>query len=338
MMKDYANSHCLPAQVAESLAVTCSDGEQLPQSNTTPMPDQYYWPDKTTEHSRLSRFGMTCVPLTADLGADVLTWFLAGFPAKTLAQPVKARGSMESEADFGQKWHGLLAKYNLASHTWKTAQCSLLGGLEEFSETWPKWGSMLNGECFHAQMSAEFIYENESGLSLPTPTASDGTTGSIIGKNDSFHVTKNGTFRKVNQKGTNGSVGLSRMMILTLPTPRSCSAMAAQLTQKTANAKFNNLETVIARLTLPTIGANEGKGSSKKRFIGSPDFRGAKISEGLRNCETDPIYLNPLFAELVMMWPLGWTDLKPLETVKFQEWQQQHGKFSVETNSLERAA
>jgi DNA (cytosine-5)-methyltransferase 1 len=63
---------------------------------------------------------------------------------------------------------------------------------------------------------------------------------------------------------------------------------------------------------------------TEKRYLGSPEYRGAKMSEGLRTCETDPIYLNPLFAELTMMWPLGWTDLKPLETAKFQEWQQQH--------------
>ena len=82
-------------------------------------------------------------------------------------------------------------------------------------------------------------------------------------------------------------------------------------------------------LSIPTIGANEFKGSGKNRFIGSPDFRGAKMSEGLRTCETDPIYLNPSFVELVMMWPVGWTDLKPLAMAKFQEWQQQHSIFLV---------
>jgi hypothetical protein len=35
--------------------------------------------------------------------------------------------------------------------------------------------------------------------------------------------------------------------------------------------------------------------------------------------------LNPTWVEWLMGWPLGWTDLKPLETVKFQRWQQQHG-------------
>ena len=35
--------------------------------------------------------------------------------------------------------------------------------------------------------------------------------------------------------------------------------------------------------------------------------------------------LNPTWVEWLMGWPLGWTDLKPLETDKFQQWLQQHG-------------
>nr|WP_233158644.1 hypothetical protein [Chromobacterium sp. ASV5] len=34
--------------------------------------------------------------------------------------------------------------------------------------------------------------------------------------------------------------------------------------------------------------------------------------------------LNPDWVEWLMGWPIGWTDLKPLETAKFREWQQQH--------------
>jgi hypothetical protein len=35
----------------------------------------------------------------------------------------------------------------------------------------------------------------------------------------------------------------------------------------------------------------------------------------------------PSYAEWLMMWPSGWTDLKPLEMDKFREWQQQHSLF-----------
>jgi hypothetical protein len=80
-------------------------------------------------------------------------------------------------------------------------------------------------------------------------------------------------------------------------------------------------------LWLPTIGKNEYKGSSKARYVGSAAFRGAKMSEGLRTCETDPIYLNPCFAEIAMGWPMLWTVLAPLETDKYQSWLRQHGIF-----------
>ena len=60
-------------------------------------------------------------------------------------------------------------------------------------------------------------------------------------------------------------------------------------------------------ISLPTVTANESKGSGKNRYVGSPHFRGAKMSEGLRICESDPIYLNPSFAERAMGFPLEWT-------------------------------
>lgn len=78
---------------------------------------------------------------------------------------------------------------------------------------------------------------------------------------------------------------------------------------------------------LPTPVATEHKGSSRARFLGSPEYRGSKMSEGLRTCKNDPIYLHPNFAEHTMGWPIMWTELEPLEMVKFQRWQQQHSAF-----------
>ena len=37
--------------------------------------------------------------------------------------------------------------------------------------------------------------------------------------------------------------------------------------------------------------------------------------------------LNPTWVEWLMGWPIDWTASKPLETDKFQQWQQQHGGF-----------
>jgi hypothetical protein len=38
--------------------------------------------------------------------------------------------------------------------------------------------------------------------------------------------------------------------------------------------------------------------------------------------------LNPNWVEWLMGWPIGWTDLKPLATDKFQQWLDSHGKRS----------
>jgi hypothetical protein len=79
---------------------------------------------------------------------------------------------------------------------------------------------------------------------------------------------------------------------------------------------------------LPTIGANEFRGTSKKRYRGSDEFRGAKMCEGLRTCATDPTYLHPLFGEYAMGFPSTWTELKESEMLKRPSRQQQHGDYS----------
>jgi hypothetical protein len=38
-------------------------------------------------------------------------------------------------------------------------------------------------------------------------------------------------------------------------------------------------------------------------------------------------FYHPILSESMMGWPLGWTDLKPLEMDKYLLWRQQHGDF-----------
>ncbi len=48
---------------------------------------------------------------------------------------------------------------------------------------------------------------------------------------------------------------------------------------------------------------------------------------GMSLSEAQDGLLNPPWVEWLMGWPLGWTDLKPLATDRFREWQQQHSIF-----------
>ena len=49
------------------------------------------------------------------------------------------------------------------------------------------------------------------------------------------------------------------------------------------------------------------------------------LSGGL---ETPGLNVSPSYAEWLMKWPSGWTDLKPLGMDRFQAWLQQHSTFS----------
>jgi len=73
------------ALVEEFSEDICLDGELSAQSSGNLTQQAYCAPDKMTDFSRLSRFGMTYKPLMADRGQELLTLYLAGFHAKTSA-------------------------------------------------------------------------------------------------------------------------------------------------------------------------------------------------------------------------------------------------------------
>ena len=78
--------------VEEYLGENSLDGERCALSSGNPTPQVFLPPDKTTRFWNLSRYGMTCKPLTEPRGEELLTLFRAGFHAKTLVQPEKEQG------------------------------------------------------------------------------------------------------------------------------------------------------------------------------------------------------------------------------------------------------
>jgi hypothetical protein len=63
---------------------------------------------------------------------------------------------------------------------------------------------------------------------------------------------------------------------------------------------------------LPTPSATEAKGTCSKRFLGSPHYKGSRVSEALRTCATDPLLTHPVFCEELMGYPTNWTDCEHL--------------------------
>jgi hypothetical protein len=242
------------ALVGEYLGENCSDGEPSVQSNGNHTQQAYCLPDKMTEYSRLSRFGMMFKPLTENRGEELLMLYRAAFHAKTSQLQEKEKVLTENGQECGEKWHGSLAKLDQNSYLWKTHQLSFLEDLEQFLQTWPRWGLMRNGECWDMTNSVVNTGENESGL-LPTPTK--------------------------------------------------------ELFSHWASAKSKLY--------------NNGKRKSGVKVGSILWWEMTEHHLRYGGAEDKTLIPDPLCGEKVMEWPMGWTELQPLEMDKFQEWLRQHG-------------
>ena len=299
--------------VEEYLGGNCLDGEQSVQSNGSPTQLAYCAPDKMTEFSRLSRFGMMFKPLTANLGEELLMSYLADFHAKTSQQQEKAQELTENDQECGQKWLASFVKYDPDSHSWRTHQCSLLGDLDEFSETWPQWGLMRDGECWEQRTLEQTIRGTESGLSpngvdsFHTPN----TTGLDGGSNSRKALKK----RQENWPTPDANCGMRG----TQPnwTPKRKSGHQAQYSINQAVRDSMNRPQALEKWGTPKV--QDSRHALRDRNKGN---LGEQVS-GLHNGGK----LNPLWTEWLMGWWIGWTDLKPLEMDKSHFVPQQLGEF-----------
>ena len=126
---------------------------------------------------------------------DLLTWLRRDSHARTSRLSVKELESRANTPGYGKKLPKSFASLDRNTLSWKTRQHLLTGGLETFSETWPEWGLMLDGECYQANNLAPHTSGNESGL-LRTCMASDGMAWKKTKKND-----VQGTISKVLGRG-----------------------------------------------------------------------------------------------------------------------------------------
>src|SRR6476659_8625355 len=83
-----------------------------------------------------------------DITLNLLISSAEDSPVKTSAMQESESELTENEADCGQSSIGLFATYDHDTCSWRTLRHSLVGGLIEFSQTWPPSGTMRNGECF----------------------------------------------------------------------------------------------------------------------------------------------------------------------------------------------
>jgi len=287
------------ALVEEYSGDTSSDGEQSAPLSGSNTQQAYCAPDKMTAFSRLSRFGMMYRPLTEPRGKELLMSYLAAFHAKTSQQRGGGQELMESDQECGEKWHGLLAKFDRDTHSWRTVQCSFLEDLDESLQTFPQWGMTVGGELYLLPTLVQTTSENESGLWL-TPSTVDIPTRSAESMK-----------KRLDYRAKIGRNGVG----------------AGCLSEQVEWSGIGPPIGYITKDSWPTPTSNMYKGSSA-----------AVIRQDGKNRSWDSLHyaveqvtdiggkLNPMWVEWLMGWPLGWTDLKPLEMDKSHSAPPQHGE------------
>ena len=221
----------------------------------------------------------------------------------------------------GSTCPGSSAKYDPASRSWRTAQFSLLAGLDEFSGTWSRWGSTRNMEFWERSTPGHRISESGSGL-WPIIRVQDGERGgrgdliqAVRGnKNAHFRlwqtpVADDAVDRKKGKWNSRGEPKLSAEVLM-WPTPTAnCSTGAGHQGRQGGL----NLQTAVKWATPTVCGNYNKKGASAKSGDGLATQAGGA--------------LNPDWVEWLMGWPIGWTACEPLETGKFRQWPQWHSGY-----------
>jgi len=262
--------------------------------------------DSETGSSPGSPPGTTCAPSTAGPGPGAATSSPAGSHARTLAQLARAPESMGSDLASGGNLPGSFARWDPATSSWKTPQCSLFEGSAEYSGTWPRWGTMRNGVCWVRTMLAPLTSERGPGF-WPTHLASE-CHGSL-----GLHRGDGRTKRSL--------TNLARF----IPTPRAMDGSHGARTAtptvewRVEHGKANLAEFVVQ---FPTPAARDWRGPNAKPY--SERGGGAKGNQ-LPNAVGG--MLNPPWVEWLMGWPIGWTACEPLATARFQQWLRSHSEF-----------
>jgi hypothetical protein len=226
--------------------------------------------------------------------------------AKTSAPPEKEPESAGHEAGSGVKWRESLAKYDLSTSSWKIPQCLFAGDLSEYSGTWPRWGTMRNGELWERNMplqirslDASITNEKESGLlgRFPTPTVC-------------------GNYNRKGASKTSGD-GLATV-VQRFPTPdANMGRRGSQSEWKSKRASGQH-----AQYTLNQAVRDAGGGMATVADMEQAKFSGnsGNRPEYATVNATPGGSLNPDWVELLMGWPRGWSSLEPLPSAEFRGW------------------
>ena len=164
----------------------------------------------------------------------------ADTPASHSAQQDDGKGT-RTLATSGPSLPESFAIFDPATRSWRTCQVTFLSGLERYSETFPKSGTMRSGRLYQRPPWVPTTNANGSSL-LPTPQASDNRNRGTIGRG--------GAIERRRQIGK--QVGLS-MLFDGVPCPSCVERIMGFPTRWTAS---EHSETPLSRTSPKSSGAD----------------------------------------------------------------------------------
>ena len=177
----FLNSLCSRGLVAVSSEGISSEPDASEPSRSKTTQGESYKRGRKTGASRRSRSGTTSEPsasitLNAPTICSAFALSLIGSScledshAKTSPLQAPNGDSMETGRDSGLKCCELLARYDLDSSSWRTAQTLFDSGFPLFPQDWPKSGMTRSGKLLELPTLEHHTVENACGF-WPTPTA-----------------------------------------------------------------------------------------------------------------------------------------------------------------------
>jgi len=256
-------------------------------------------------------------PLTDDPSEEQLTFLLGDSPAKISPSLASRQGLLGSDPDSGRILPAFLAKYDLATRSWRTSQLSFLettgDGFSEYLETWPRSGLMRSGIAYQLPPLVLLTGGIASGL-LPTPTGSEGASSSS--HNRTWSTTYANLHNFVTGKGKQNPMW---------PTPTAVDTInrTRDLTQMDPKGHWGkgmntgNLSEAVKMWPTPRTTDSHGAGIHGQ---GGMDLRTAVKFNTPRTTprsakEYDGVTplggggLNPEWVSILMGFPCGWNDI-----------------------------
>jgi hypothetical protein len=221
-----------------------------------------------------------------------------------------------TNATSGRRPSESFAQYDPDSHCWKTFQASLLTAtLAEYSETWPKQGTMRSGSVSEPPTSVLPTGGNDSSLwRTPASQESGVDPANLEGEIGSRMYDK--------KTGRLAQYGLPQQVAMMWPTPDAQVRTGFNKSYGPNAAQRPLLATASAMWPTPQRDWRPGGHESELRRH-TPDLNSQASHHGHQapatlmpghECSPKCRRLNPLFVEWLQNFPIGWTDLPPSET------------------------